>query len=260
MPHLIRSTLVTGLAFSLAVVLPAQRDPTPQSLKRLPEQAIQVRLRQAEAESKWQADREILSHSIVVMEETLEELDRQIQEKELEADNTVSSLEELDHSLAAQEAGQSVLFEQIDAIETATENLATYAPPPLAQQIRGSLNRLGEGDSPESLSLRIQAVATILTLFDQFNKSYADVRKIHSFESGSKQEVRILYLGLAQAIAVNNNETRAWILTPAPQEWTWRESPEDLRSIATAFQAYDKDIPPQFSSVSATLSNAVSDR
>lgn len=248
---LIRSVLLLASIPSLSAQSPTDY----QSLKDIPSETIDVKLRQIESEAAWKSDKEILTHSVVVLEETLKELDRQIHEKELQSSNLQKSLHAAEGRLTSQQAGQTLLLHQIASLEAATRELARFAPPPLKEKIERSLARLGDGDGPESISLRIQAIASILTQFDQFNKTHTEVRTLHEFENGARKEVRILYIGLAQAIAIDTQATRAWILKPSADAWIWSERPDNLSAIENAFQAYDRDIPARFFPISVDVSN-----
>lgn len=221
--------------------------------KSTPLQTIELYSRAVHEKAKWKSDKEILNHSLVVLEATARELSRKIEESKVRASTVSQNLEGLETELTDIDKGNQIIVDQIDKLQVATLDLARYAPPPLAEKISSSILTLNTQSESDDISLRIQSIASILINLNQFNKKYTDIRTLHTFEDETTQEIRILYAGLAQAFAINGNQSKAWILTPAPDEWSWQVAPEATQEIATAFKVLDKEIPPQLSQLPAVL-------
>ncbi|MBC2604575.1 DUF3450 family protein [Pelagicoccus albus] len=228
--------------------------------KSLPLETIELHTRAASEKSGWQTDKEILQHSLYTLRQTIAELDRKIAESKAQAQTHLATSQRASTNLAQFQDGQAILKNRIESLQTATLRLARYAPPPLTEKIAPSLRTLEGATLQEDLSLRIQAVTSILINLIQFNQTFSDVRSLHTFPDGSSQEVRILYLGLAQGVAVNGDSSSAWILTPAPGEWVWTEVKSSTQQISTAFSVLDRDTTPKFAELPVRLTTIDLDR
>ncbi|MDQ8187161.1 DUF3450 family protein [Pelagicoccus sp. SDUM812002] len=242
-------------AFALSTILPfgLTAQTALEKAKTTPLQTIELYSKAVQEKAKWQSVREILEHSLIVLEATVSELGRQIEESDADAANAESEFNKLESELTDIEEGYQLIINQIDRLQTATLELARYAPPTLAAKVSSSIANLEAPEASQDISLRIQSLASILINLNQFNKQYTDIRTLHTFGQQNTQEVRILYAGLAQAFALNGDSSKAWVLTPAPDHWVWQEAPEATQEIAAAFKVLDKELPPQLTSLPVNL-------
>ncbi|MDQ8204769.1 DUF3450 family protein [Pelagicoccus sp. SDUM812003] len=252
-----KTILLLGFTFAswaASAMIGSTEDSPLQQLKRYPSESIEVRIREVEARQRWRTEKEVLQHSISVMRETLDELQRQIEQSRERAQAASASEEKTKSALDDKESGNRLLASRIDLLEARTRELARFAPPPLRKQIEPQLLRLGGTGEDDSLAIRIQSITTILTRFDQFNKQITDTRTIRKTDAGEARETRILYWGLAQGYAISSNGSEAWLLTPALDDWKWLELTTERDSVARLFETYDKDLMPQFVSAPARQS------
>lgn len=216
------------------------------AVKRKPEQWIELKKRIAETRHEWQSQKEILAHSIFVMQKTLEELEREVQEQDARTSSLNVEYDNLLTELSNARNGQQALLERIDELEIETRQLARYCPLPLRETLAPHLRQLSSASTAEdSGPLRLQAVLAALTLMDEFNKGLTLSHVPRSTEDGSTTEVRVLYWGLAQAYAADAEGERAWLITPAEDGWHWREAPEHGAAIKRLFDVYGDDISPE---------------
>ena len=116
--------------------------------------------------------------------------------------------------------------------------LAASFPKPLLDEVEVDLATLKAWDAQSEPRDALQAMLSVIASAEQFNRRFT-----RSVEVRDGSEVKVLYLGLAQAYYMNGG-SKAGVGRPGPEGWVWESKPEVYGELKAAFEIMDKKRAP----------------
>jgi len=186
-----------------------------------------VELQQSVASEKrdWAVEKEYLNEEIRLLREEIEALtDKETRLKE-STDVIETELKKFADDNASLKAASELVEQKLPELETGVRMLNAAFPAPLQTTVETLVSRLPkEGASTvPGVSERLQVVVGVLGQVDKFNGQLSVQTEVHTNPAGEKIQVRVLYLGLAQAWFVNQDGKFAGHGKPGETGWVWTE-------------------------------------
>lgn len=232
---------------SLATLISAQELP---DFKDATERWIQTRNRISQEKSEWIIDKELLTGSIDTLETTQEILEDSVRISELKNSELNEKIDQANERVEEYEESNQFILSNISAYEDRILSLSSKLPDPLKEEIAPLLRKIPkESSSTTPAPNRLQNVVAISTIIDEFNNDLTLTRAIKPLDDGSIIEVKVLYWGLAGAYASSTDGSKAWIISPVEDEWSWVEEKENPAAIKRLFDVYEKVEDPALASV-----------
>lgn len=186
---------------------------------------------------EWQQGREVLVHRA-------ELLDREVQglrERTKEAETTAASVQEqrdkLQSEIEAMKVVAAQLTQEVTGLEVEAKKLLRMAPPPLQQKLLLLQQRIPEDPATTRVSIA-ERFQNVLGIFDALNKANQEISEhieVRDLGGGRRAEVRVLYIGLAQAYYLSAGGD-AGFGQPGPDGWTWQPKAELASAVRTALE------------------------
>ena len=178
-----------------------------------------------------------------------------LQEKELllkekvSLEKEIADAKEEEVSAKIERAGileqKKVLQESLDnclpVITRAEANLRKWhelLPTVLAKPLQKAFDGLEKGKE-RSISKRLQVVLALFGEIERIGNGVHLVRETLIVAGGKKQEMDVIYLGLARAFAVSKDNKIAGISVPGKDGWKWDWHPEIAESVRKAIDSYN---------------------
>lgn len=233
-------------AFPISGLLPSQGTAQElDALKDATERWIQTRNRISKDRSDWITEKELLQGSIDTLTSTQEILTDNVEILKMQSKKLSEDIEAANAKVAVFEETNDFILSHVSVYEKRIQELAKRLPTPLLDEIRPLLRKIpSDANDATPIPNRLQNVVAITSLVDEFNNDLTLTHTIKTLDDGSVIEVRVLYWGLAGAYASNADGTKAWIISPAQNEWSWKAAPENALAIKKLFDVYDKTIDP----------------
>lgn len=197
--------------------------------QRKTEEWIQTRRLISEEAAAWKSEKATLSDLNAIRTKEAAQLDEFIQasgarveELAKQKDNSASERDSLRKWRSEFEASFAKL-------EAGVKALAPRIPTPLRDKIEDALLRIEAAEADRPLQDRVRDVLLVLQSAKEFDDNFTVTTEVREIE-GKSVEVRLLYLGLAQAWYVDATATHAGYGVPSADGWVWTED----RSIARA--------------------------
>jgi hypothetical protein len=202
----------------------------------------------------WQQGKEILLGRLDLVKKetaTLEEKTKQAQASVAEADKKRNDLLAENDQLKAA-GGQ--LTEAVTAMEGEVRRLFKLLPEPVQTKLQPLYQRIPEDPAKTRVSAaeRFQNVLGILNEVNKANNEIAVSYEVHNLADGKPSEVKVIYVGLAQAYYVSARG-EAGIGRPTPDGWKWEPSPAIGRDVMTALEVLQAKHTPVFVPLPAKL-------
>jgi hypothetical protein len=118
-------------------------------------------------------------------------------------------------------------------LEAEVKALLPRFPTPLRDQVDDAVIRLEEAGPDRPLQDRVRDVLLVLQSAKEFDDGFTVTTEVREFD-GTQVEVRILYLGLAQAWYVDATGTHAGFGQPSADGWVWTEDRAIAPSVRDA--------------------------
>ena len=195
----------------------------------------------------WQQGREILQGRLELVKKekgTLEEGIAQAQSAVTESNKTRDEL------LAEQsqlQAAQGKLAAAVTALEDQVRKLLKSVPEPLRVKLEPLRQRIPEDPATTKISAaeRFQNVLGILNEVNAANNDVTVSYEVHNLADGKPAEVRVLYIGLAQAFYVSSGG-EAGIGRATAEGWTWEPSKAIAKEVLAALEIREGKQSPAF--------------
>jgi hypothetical protein len=199
-------------------------------------------------ETYWTTEKKVLTASLSGLSQRAEQLALQ---QEILVASTAKDRREIDE-LRTENNRRTETLAQVDTrMVIVTQKLLALRPslPPrlsIALELPyRSLNtpNLAAGE-------RAQHVMTILNRCHQFNQAFVFAEEIIPTQPGADpQLLEIIYLGLAQACAIDRAADQAYVGRPVDGNWTWTQTPDLAGEITRLIAIYQDRTEPTFISV-----------
>lgn len=205
---------------------------------------VDTKRRTAAVQTEWNEERHLLQNLNAIRQREIEEL-RALTEAAGERLETAATQRErlFDEKVRHQES-RAILLQRIDGLEASLRALLPLLPPVLIDRMPDAAGRLSDPPrETRSLQDRYRDVLAVLTEIDAFQTVLTVTTERRETSLGPR-EVRVLYLGLAQAFFLDASGALAGVGHPGPEGWIWTETPELAPRLKRAFAIHDKKQEP----------------
>lgn len=202
----------------------------------------------------WQQGKEILVGRLDLIKKetvTLEEKTKQAQSSVAEADKKRNDLLVENDQLKA--AGAQ-LTEAVMKMEGEVRRLFKLLPEPIQAKLQPLYQRIPEDPAKTRVSAaeRFQNVLGILNEVNKANNEIAVSYEVHNLSDGKPSEVKVIYVGLAQAYYVSARG-EAGIGRPTADGWKWEPSKTIARDVLMVLEILQGKGTPAFIPLPARL-------
>ncbi len=252
-----------SLAVAAAIPLAAQ-ETTPADSPLPPAKEVQGKLEQwvktrqliSEESAAWSAEKATLANLNEVRSRESKQLDEFI----AAAGTRIAEVDEQRAALAKDETGlktwRAEMEKQVAALEKRIAPLLRRFPPPLHRKVEEAAIRLESPDPEAPLQNRARDILLVLQAYLDFQNTLtvdSDIREI----DGSRREVSILYMGMAQAWYVDIDGKYSGYGIPSDSGWSWTEDNSFAPQVRAAIDIQTRHVTPTF--VTLPLAKAHSD-
>jgi FtsZ-binding cell division protein ZapB len=195
----------------------------------------------------WQQGKDILTGRLELVKKEVVSID----EKTKQAQSSVAETEKKRNDLIAEndqlKAAGTQLAENIKSIEGEIRRIYKQLPEPIQTKLQPLYQRIPEDPNKTRVSVaeRFQNVLGILNEVNKANNEISVSYEVHNLADGKPSEVKVIYVGLAQAYYVSARG-EAGIGHPATDGWKWEPSKESARDILIALEILQGKQTPAF--------------
>jgi hypothetical protein len=219
------------------------------------EEWVKTRQLVSRTRSDWQADKETLQQTVVMLERELKGVEEQF--AKLSTNNVQAEKErsEAEALLKASEEGLAPAQQFTVEFEGKIRSLLPRLPDPLKDILKPLLARLpAEGTNTQMRAIeRVQVVAGILNELDKFNNAVNVFSEKRKNDKGSEVSVETVYVGLGAAYFVNDAGDFAGVGTPGTAGWEWSSKPELADHVREVIRIYRNERPARFVSLPVAI-------
>jgi septal ring factor EnvC (AmiA/AmiB activator) len=203
----------------------------------------------------WQQGREILQGRLELVQTEVAALEEQIAATRTgiaEADRKRAEL--LDEDARLRDDGAQ-LTAAVDGLEAEVRRLLAQVPEPVKARLQPLHERMPADAAAKArvaVAERFQNVLGILNELNKANNEIAVNYEVRTLSDGKLAEVRVLYVGLAQAWYVSARG-EAGIGRASPDGWTWQPADAIAGEVLQALEIIQGKQPPAFVPLPVTL-------
>lgn len=237
----------------------APEDPAATAANRMPPQSSleEVRLQMdkwietqqiiAKESKDWQQSKgmllgrlELVHKEIALLEEKSKQAESAVAEAGRKREELVSENEKL-------KATGTQLAEAVAALEADVRRIYPELPEPIQTKLQPLYQRIPADPSQTSASLaeRFQSVLGILNELNKANNEISIHYEVHNLADGKPSEVKVLYVGLAQAYYVSARG-EAGVGRPSAGGWKWEPLQKGSREVLVAQEILQGKQTPAF--------------
>ena len=199
-------------------------------------------------ESKdWLQSKGMLSGRLELVNKEIAQLD----EKSKQAESAVAEAGRKREELISENEKLKVtgvqLAESVAALEADVRRTYPQLPEPLQTKLQPLYQRIPADPAKTGVSMaeRFQSVLGILNELNKANNEISINYEVHNLADGKPSEVKVLYVGLAQAYYVSARG-EAGIGRPSADGWKWEPSKTGARDILAAQEILQGKQTPAF--------------
>lgn len=202
----------------------------------------------------WNQGKEILASRVDLLQREVAAL----QEKIKTAEATVAETNTKRDELQAQSDKLKVVAAQVTTfvarMESDVRKLFVQLPEPLRARLQPLYQRIPDDVSAGRVAIaeRFQNVIGILNEVNKANNELEVAYEVRNLADGKPAEVRVMYLGLAQAYYVSASG-EAGIGHPGPEGWTWEPSTAVSADVLRALEIQQGKHTPAFVGLPARI-------
>lgn len=253
---LVISCWLSGISIS-AVAAPAGNTSPISGVTPAPSSLEETRLRMDKwietqqiisKESKdWQQGKSILAGRLELTKKEIATLEEKIKQAESSVSETEKKRNELLAGNEQLKAAGSQLADTITGVEADICRIYKQLPEPIQTKLQPLYQRIPGDPSKTNVSTaeRFQNVLGILNELNKANNEISISYEVHNLASGKPAEVKVLYVGLAQAYYVSARG-EAGIGRPSADGWKWEPSQAGARDILVAQEILQGKQTPAF--------------
>jgi hypothetical protein len=203
----------------------------------------------------WQQGREILLGRLELVKQEVTTLEEKIKQAEggvAEAERKKNELLEEDEKL---KAATAQIVAAVTGIEAEVKKLFPQLPEPVRAKVQAFFQLIPEDPATTRIS-PAERFRNVLGILNEANKANVEITvsyEVRTLADGRPSEVRVLYVGLAQAYYVSARG-EAGIGRPTLQGWTWQPGDKALASdVALALEIIQGKHTPAFVPLPVTI-------
>lgn len=186
---------------------------------------------------EWQQGKEVLEHRADLLDREVQGLRERTKESESAAAGVQKQRDKLQSDIEAMKVVAAQLAQEVTGLEVEAKKLLRMAPPPLQQRLL-QLQQLIPDDPANTRTSLAERFRNVLGIFDALNKANQEISEhieVRDLGGGRRAEVRVLYIGLAQAYYLSAGGD-AGFGQPGPDGWTWQPRAELAGAVRTALE------------------------
>jgi Protein of unknown function (DUF3450) len=198
-------------------------------------------------QTEWQQGREVLGSRIEVMRREVLGLQEKVAETKKRIAETQAKRAALVARKSELEAQQKELATKAATMESAVRELHVSLPDPVRERIQPLFARLPE-PSAETRVTAAERFQNVLGILNEVNKANGEIHvtyEVRNLADGKPNEVRVMYVGLAQAWYLSANG-QAGVGRPSIEGWQWQPSPAVSAEVFQAFEIIQGKHTPAF--------------
>jgi len=197
----------------------------------------------------WQKGKEILlgrlelvKNEIASLAETIRQAESGMAEADKKRDELITENEKL-------KAADDLLKNAVMGMEEKVRNLRLFKqlPEPMLTKLQPLYQRIPEDSLTTKISTaeRFQNVLGVLNELNKANNEITVSYEVHTLSNGKPSEVKVIYVGLAQAYYVSAGG-ESGIGYPTAEGWKWEPSQAVSRDVVLALEILDGKHGPAF--------------
>lgn len=196
---------------------------------------------------EWQQGKEILTGRIDPVKNEIESIKEKIQQAESSISESQSKINELKKENEYLKRAQNLLKDHVVGIERKIQVLFPQLPDPIKLRIQPLYQRIPQDVTKTEVSIaeRYQNVLGILNELNKANNEITVNYEVHTFSDGKPSEVKVFYVGLAQAYYVSS-QGEAGIGKVDQGSWTWEPSPSIASDVMKSLDIIQGKHTPLF--------------
>ena len=204
---------------------------------------------------EWQQGREILLGRL----ELVKKESTTLQEKIAEAQTGVAEADGKRAELLAEDSQLREALAQlaavVDRMEGEVRRLFAQVPEPIRVRLQPLHERMPVDDAAKARVSVAERFQNVLGILNELNKANTEITvsyEVRTLSDGKPSEVRVLYVGLAQAYYVSARG-EAGIGRVSADGWTWEAAPALAGDVLQALEIIQGKQPPAFVPLPVTL-------
>lgn len=246
--------LAAALGVSTLMGVAAETENRLNTTRSTLEEWVKTRQLISRTRADWQADKETLQQTVVMLERELKGVEEQFTKLSTNNVQAEKELSEAEALLKASEEGLAPAQQFTVEFEGKIRALLPRLPEPLKDILKPLLARLPEGTNTQMRAIeRVQVVAGILNELDKFNNGVNVFSEKRKNEKGAEVSVETVYVGLGAAYFVNDAGDFAGMGAPGAAGWDWSTKPELANHVREVIRIYRNERPARFVSLPATI-------
>lgn len=204
--------------------------------------------------AEWQQGREVLVGRVELLRKEANALQDKIREAEAAVAATNVKRDALVASNDKLKAVAGQMAAAVTVLEADVRRLEKSLPLPLLTKLQPLYQRIPEDPAKSKVSVaeRFQSVIGIVNSINQAHTELTVNYEVRTLQSGTPTEVRVLYVGLAQAYYVSASG-EAGIGRPTPEGWKWEPSQQISTDVLTSLDILSGKHSPAFVPLPVTI-------
>jgi cell division protein FtsB len=195
----------------------------------------------------WQLQKDVLANRLEVVDKEVAVHEQKLADSKGAVAKLAKDREELQAQNTSLAAVTTQLATEVAALEQDVRRLHKQAPPHVQEKTAPLVQRIPADAATTKITVaeRFQNVLGVLNELNKANQEIAVTFEVRDLGSGRKAEVRVLYLGLAQAWYVSSGG-EAGVGVPGPDGWVWTPDPSIGNRVRHALEIRAGSEKPSF--------------
>ncbi|HWN97630.1 MAG TPA: DUF3450 family protein [Methylomirabilota bacterium] len=234
----------------------AQSDKKLSDARTALEKWVETRQLISKTRADWQADKETIQQTIVMLERELKGVEEQF--TRLSTNNVQADKERLEAEALLKSSDDGIAPAQQFASEFEGQIRAVLPrlPDPLKDSLKPLLARLpaeGATNTQMKATERVQVLLGLLNEMDKFNNAVNVFSEKQKNDQGGEVSVETVYVGLGAAYFVNDAGDFAGTGSPGATGWEWINQPKLANHVREVIRIYRNERPAKFVSLPAVI-------
>lgn len=195
----------------------------------------------------WQQGKDVLLGRLDLVKKEIASLEAKIAEAQSGVTETQTKRDSLTSELDGLTQALRDLGTTVTGMESRLKGILPRVPEPIKEKLMPLIKRIPEDptSTPASVAERFQNVLGILNEVNRANTDIVSSQEVRLLANGKPSQVRVMYLGLAQAYYLSpTGETG--IGRPTADGWVWEPSSAISRDVLLAFEVLQGKHKPAF--------------
>lgn len=196
---------------------------------------------------EWQQGREILASRVDLVKQEATALQERLQQAAAAAEQAAQRKAVLSGDNDKLKTSAATLATTVSAMETGVRKLLPRLPEPVQARLKPLTERIPADGAATRVSVA-ERFQNVLGIMNDLNKANTEINvhfEVRTLADGKPSEVRVLYVGLAQAWYLSAKGD-AGVGRPGPNGWVWENAPALADKLALALDIIQGKQSPAF--------------